>query len=104
VNTVQHREALFNFDRHGRWLLACPECGCQWTHLQRVYALEGSDPFEGGSEHGELYGVPVGGVSEFRRGCLVMEFWGECSHRFTVELQQHRGETFIEPRILREGQ
>ena len=100
MNTAIHSERLFDFQRDGRWLLACPLCGCRWTHLQKAYALEGSDPFDGGCEFGELYGVPVGGISEYRRGALVVEFWAECGHSFEVELQQHRGETFLTPRML----
>ncbi len=79
--------------------LVCPKCGCDCTHVQRAYALEGSDQVEGRSEFGELYGVPVGGITGYRRGCLCIEVWGECGHTFTIEMQQHKGATFISPVI-----
>jgi hypothetical protein len=70
----------------------------------RLYALEGSDPFEGGSEFGELFNVPVGGVTENRRGALVIVIWGECGHSFEVEFANGRGETFIAPRTAEANQ
>jgi len=100
MNTAVQPARLFDFQRYGQWMLTCPCCGCGYTHIQKTYALEGSDPFEGGSEDGELFNVPVGGLSEYRRGALVVEFWAECGHSFEVELQQHRGETFLTPRML----
>ena len=80
-------------------LLACPECRCSYTHVEKAYALDGSDPFEGRSEFaGELYGVPVGGTTEERRGCLVIQIWCENDHTFEIRLQQRRGETEVEVR------
>ena len=81
----------------GQWIVNCPQCGCEYTHLQRTWALEGSDPFEGASECGELFGVPVGGTTGSRRGVLVMEFACENGwHRFRIELTNHRGETMVD--------
>ena len=84
----------------GDWILACPKCGCHYTHIQRVHSLEGSDPFEGGSEFGELFGVPVGGVTESRRGALVITVWGECSHTFEIQFTDEQGETSLEARLV----
>ena len=39
-------------------------------------------------------------MSEYRRGALVIEVWAECGHTFAMEMQQHRGETFIEPHMI----
>lgn len=102
MSTAVQPHRLFNFERHQQWLLCCPQCGHQWTHLQRAFALEGSCPFEGAAECGELFGVPVGGVSEYRRGALVIEFWCEGGHRFSIEIEQHRGQSFITPRMVEE--
>src|SRR5215475_404856 len=102
MNTAVQPARLFDFQRYGQWLLACPQCGCRYTHIQKVYALEGSDPFEGGSEHGELYNVPVGGVNPERRGTLVIEVWGECDHSFETQLQHRRGQIFITARMVAE--
>ncbi|HKE33148.1 MAG TPA: hypothetical protein VKD65_15560 [Candidatus Angelobacter sp.] len=79
----------------GEWMLRCPACDETYTHVEQAYAMEGYDPEEGGSECGELYGVPVGGKANYRRGCLVIQVWGECGHRFRIELQQHKGQTFV---------
>ncbi len=99
-NPKQHSSGTAGFIFSGNTrLLACPECLCQYTHVEKAYALEGCDPFEGRSEFaGELYGVPVGGVTEERRGCLVIEAWCENDHTFEIRLQQRRGETAVEVR------
>lgn len=78
-------------------VLHCPVCKHDTTHVQRAWSEEGSDPGEpeGRSEHGELYGVPVGGISGGRRGSLVIEVWCEQNHQFVIRFQQHKGATFI---------
>src|SRR5262245_2111779 len=98
LNTEVNAGRVFTFTGN-EWLLSCPLCRCRFTHVQKAYALEGCDEFEGGSIYGELYGVPVGGLTEYRRGCLVVEVWGECSHTFQLRFQQHKGETFIQAKM-----
>jgi hypothetical protein len=95
-------DKLFNFERYGEWLLACPECGCAYTHIQNVWSLEGACPFEGAAEHGELFNAPVGGTTENRRGALVISVWSECGHSFEIEFSNARGETFVRPRMIAE--
>ena len=87
---------LFTGDQYSELTLACPVCGCDCTHIQRCWSLEGTDEFEGRGEFGELFGVPVGGLTDYRRGCLVIQIWGECGHTFTARFQQHKGATFIQ--------
>jgi hypothetical protein len=82
------------------WLVVkCPVCGYDYTHVERVYALE-ADPGlpkpEGISEYGELYSIPVGGIAEgWRRGTVVIEFYCESQHQFAIHFQQHKGNTFV---------
>src|SRR5262245_52347622 len=103
MNTEVHPEQLFDFHQYGQWLLACPQCSCRWTHIQKAFALEGSDPW-GRGEHGELYNVPVGGLTTEQCGALVVELWGECNHTFEVRLQPQRGIVFIAPRMVEGAQ
>jgi hypothetical protein len=65
ARTTPKTENLFQ-PRGDELLLARPICGCSYTHVQRVWALEGSDAFEGRGEYGELYGIPVGGMTDSR--------------------------------------
>jgi len=89
------------FPKSSDWLmLHCPICNFENTHLQSAYALEADSrqrksDSEGFSEHGELYGIPSGGISGWRRGAVVLEFNCENSHRFSLRFQQHKGATFV---------
>jgi len=56
-----------------------------------------------GSEFGELHNVAIDGISSYRRGALIIEVWSECNHTFEIELQQHKGETFITSRIMEDA-
>lgn len=96
---------LFVHDPHMGWVLQCPICGYEYTHLQRAYALEGSDPAEPESQSiaGELYGVAAGGIVNWRRGALVLEFECEAGeHLFSIRFQQHKGYTFVIPEVVPE--
>ena len=81
--------------------LLCMFCGDPNTHVIRAWSLAGSDhgEREGRPVNGELYGIPVGGVSGNRRGALVIEIHGECGHVFEIRYQQHKGETYITEEI-----
>jgi hypothetical protein len=72
-------------------VLACPTCGYYCTHALGAYTLRGEDE----SARGE-------GVSEgYRSGAIVIRFSCEgCGHLFEVIFQQHKGETFVQTRIV----
>lgn len=83
-------------------ILLCPACAADGTHVYRAYSLQGCDPLEpeGRPVDGQLYDIPVGGVSRERRGCLVVEIHCECGHVFELKFQQHKGQTLVSTELL----
>ena len=78
--------------------LLCPVCKFDCTHVQRAYSLAGNPKGQPESQpgpDGKLYGVACQGYVGERRGCLVIEVDGECGHSFRLNLQQHKGVTFV---------
>jgi hypothetical protein len=104
IGTPRQLEQLFKFD-YGEWRLYCPECGGEWVHIDQAFALESSDPHrESKSQCGELFGVPVGGVTPESRGALVIKAWCEFSHQLEIQLFNHKGYTFIKAGVLEDEQ
>jgi len=75
----------------------CPVCGDYYTHVHQVYALESVGEYaDPGYQGAELYGIPVGGIAEgWRRGAVVIELDCESGHAFSIQLQQHKGNTAV---------
>ncbi len=93
-------------------VLACPNCGGQCVHHDRVDIYERSEDSNG--LHVRVMGCdarpqrqPVVSVDHVldenpsdRRQGVSIRFWCEgCSLRFTLDLAQHKGQTVIASRV-----
>jgi hypothetical protein len=78
--------------------LICPNCGGTESHALKVFALRGTDHKEGGV----VPDIPVLGVSEGkRRAAVVIRFTCEnCPELFDIIFQQHKGNTFVQTKIV----
>src|SRR5688572_4698995 len=74
-------------------ILYCPECGCDYTEVERVSGLRVSD--EDLRSNGRIYGIPIDGEAG-RRGGFAVEVRGECGHFFQIEFVQNKGQTEIQ--------
>jgi len=69
----------------------CPYCRYPYSHIARVYTRTSPGADESGRK-------PYAGTTElrlgptgWRRDALVIEFDGECRHRWALVIQQHKG-------------
>lgn len=78
--------------------LLCPSCSFSYQHHEAVREFVRL----GGEDGASMVGVP--GIAEWvpnennpswRRGAVVIDFWGECGHCWQLEIVQHKGETFM---------
>jgi hypothetical protein len=80
-------------------VLRCPSCGFNYTHAEHSYTLPGTDEFEGGPFSGPK--VASASNSGDRRSAEVILFSCEgCPNLFEVIFQQHKGNTFVESRVV----
>lgn len=71
-------------------VLSCPVCHQSYMHVDRVQTVLCGDE-SGIGPHRGIEDSYWETDSRFRRPGLVIEFLGECSHRFRLRLQQHKG-------------
>ncbi len=76
-------------------VLRCPQCSYDYTHIERVFTLLGSDP----QEAAVYEGTKALGKTRSRRSALVIVLNGECGHRWSLILQQHKGNIFVETAV-----
>jgi hypothetical protein len=83
------------FDNAG-WVLICPVCSYEYSHIRSAYTALGQDPVEGGAAYA---GTEARGVTPFRRDCLVITVDGECEHVWEIRIQQHKGISYVSTRV-----
>lgn len=90
-------ETLFNRNcMYGTLVHSCPVCGHEFSHVQAVYTLLGSDESQGLYRGSHL----VARETPYRRDGLAVRVRGECGHLWDVVFQQHKGQTFIRVEVL----
>ena len=79
----------------GELNIRCPACGSDYSHIREVYTACGSGS---GVDTGPYTGTVEKGHTPADRSALVIEFDGECGHRFVLVIQQHKGinQLFVE--------
>lgn len=85
---VAHLAAGMFAQDGGSWVVACPVCGLDYSHIRSAFTRIGTDPDEG-----KCYdGTEVRGMAASRRSSLVIQFDGECEHAWEIEIQQRKGQ------------
>ena len=79
------------------WVLICPVCGTDCSHIRSAYTALGYDPHEGGIPY---TGTEARGVTPYRRDCLVITVDGECDHAWEIRIQQHKGVNYVSHRVV----
>jgi hypothetical protein len=74
--------------------IGCPVCRLMNSHICRVYSRAWRDADEGLSAYEGTHLTIVESPQE-RRIALVIEFDGECEHRWRLVIQQHKGTDFL---------
>jgi hypothetical protein len=78
-------------------VIRCPVCQFDYSHIRAVFTRLGTDegrhPYPGTvarerTEHSE------------RRAALVIVLDGECGHTWELVIQQHKGNNYVETRVL----
>jgi adenine-specific DNA methylase len=78
----------------GEWMIACPACGADYSHVREAGTLRGRDEYEA-----RVYlGTHVLGVTSAQRSALVVVIDGECGHSWELRIQQHKGVNLVEVR------
>lgn len=75
-----------------QYMLVCPVCGFECTHVRCAYTALGHDKYEGGTAYP---GTIARGVTPYRRDCLVITVDGECGHAWEIHIQQHKGTSYV---------
>lgn len=81
-----------------QWKMQCPACGYDYVHHGNVKVFTRPDG-EDGVTVVLTPGDPREHVSAYnpsdRRDAIRMYMWGECGHDWTLDLIQHKGQTFL---------
>jgi ferredoxin len=100
TQTIDNPADSLIFDRTilcGECVSRCPVCGDQFTHVQGVYTLLGTDESDGLYRGSHL----VARESGHRRDAVAVRTQGEtCGHRWDLVLQQHKGQTLVRIDVL----
>jgi hypothetical protein len=81
-------------EEQGDSALLCPVCGFDCSHITRVGTLLGSDEREATVYNGTI----IIGTTGYRRSAVAIEVDGECGHRWTIVIQQHKGTNYVSVR------
>lgn len=74
----------------------CPSCGFNYVHLGPVHISQGPRSYDVGNQL-----TIEKGADAFPRGSIVtLDMWCESRHRFQLEFQFHKGQTFVTARII----
>ena len=80
------------------FILLCPVCGYEYSHHGHVYVFE-RVPGEDGPSVGLMPGRdivwPGNDNPSPRRNAVRIYVEGECDHRWTLDVIQHKGNTFL---------
>jgi len=78
----------------GETNIVCPSCSSDYTHVHHVGTLVGSDQFEAATAY---EGTATSGSTPERRSAVEIVFECEgCPQRFSLVIQQHKGNNFVE--------
>lgn len=70
-------------ERDADYLLVCPYCGFEFTHADGCGLIDGKDSYKATPD-------------KWVRGDVVqVPFWGECGHKWLLQIGQHKGQTFV---------
>src|SRR5690242_498704 len=90
---------ILSLNGDGEYVLLCPVCGHDCSHIDSAFTRQGSDPFE----NGPYDGTEVRESSGWRRSALVIRIEGECFHNWNIVIQQHKGKNLVSVEILPES-
>ena len=91
---LEYKHPVFKVYDDGNVLIQCPLCGGDYTHMVDSGWLQGSDEVEADAPpNGEIIGFTV-----HRRHAHAVCFECEmCQKSFSIVIQQHKGQNFVEP-------
>ena len=75
----------------GESVMLCPVRHFEFSHTESAGTLMGTDDIEAKI----IPGTEVVGKSPHRRSAVVINFDGECGHKWRVIVQQYKGQTFV---------
>lgn len=76
-----------------RWVLGCPVCAHEFSHIRAAFTRKGCDPSEAVVYDGT---IAREFLTDFRRSGLTIEIDGECGHSWAIIIQQNKGVNTVE--------